>query len=556
MKKSIRHKLTIGFTTVLVVMITSSIISILALIKLNGDYRYAVENYGFAQGYVGQLGTEFGNMTASVRNLILEQDTNEINSIKSQLDQQVNNINQYLELVRGTCVTEEDIRLYNSIENVIDEFRSARQEVIDLAMQNKNSEAYTVLKDKTVPLANQIKLDINSLLQLNIDNCKITVNKAIAIKNLLLLIIISCSIASIIIGVIISKRLSNSICVPLGKMMNIADSLSKGDLSSNVDYKSDDEIGKLAEAFDIMIVNLKNYIYEISNITNEVSNYNLNTHIETEFLGDFSKIKKSVNNIIDLFNKTFLSINNSAEQVARGSTQVSQFAQSLAEGTTDESSIIQELVATVNEISEKVAANAESAKKTDEISENTSEVVLLGNKQMNQVVAAMDDIQQSTNQIQTIVKAIEAISSQTNLLSLNAAIEAARAGEAGAGFAVVADEIGKLADESGNATKDTISLIEKCIEAAHRGADIVKQTSESLNLIVESTKDSKAAIKSIKVSSNRQAESLKQVVEGIEQVSTTMQSSSSISEEGAATAEELSQQAEVLKNLVGQFNLK
>ena len=207
------------------------------------------------------------------------------------------------------------------------------------------------------------------------------------------------------------------------------------------------------------------------------------------------------------------------------------------------------------DISEQIKKNAKEAELANTNMNSIGREANLSNQRMNDMLAAMQDINHNTDEISEIIKTIEDIAFQTNILALNAAIEAARAGEAGKGFAVVADEVRNLASKSAEASQNTAALISKTMEAVENGSEIANQTAESLHTVVNSIDDIVTSIDDISKNSQSQSEAIEQVTQGVEQLSTVTQNNSAASEQSAAAAEELAGQANTMKSLVGRFTL-
>lgn len=216
---------------------------------------------------------------------------------------------------------------------------------------------------------------------------------------------------------------------------------------------------------------------------------------------------------------------------------------------------MEQLAARINEISNQAKDTAGGAQDARGQTHQAGEEISVCNRQMQELMEAMDKIQNSSSEIGKIIKAIEDIAFQTNILALNAAVEAARAGTAGKGFAVVADEVRNLASKSAEASQSTAALIENSTEAVRTGTEIAKHTAETLVHVVSSMQSVISSIDKIAAVSGEQSEAVAQVTEGITQISGVVQSNSATAEESAAASEELSAEAVGLKQLVEQFTL-
>ena len=322
--------------------------------------------------------------------------------------------------------------------------------------------------------------------------------------------------------------------------------LSHGNLSDKVEEsKAKDEIGDLTRALAETVQTLRSYINNISASLAELDKGNLKFDIDIDYVGDFAPIKESFQNTIYKLDNTFRNLNMSAKEVANGSEQMASGAMALAQGATEQASSVEELASTINEINSHVAKNAENAKQTSSQAQITVKELEAGKNHMTQMITAMNQINDSSSEISKIIKTIEDIAFQTNILALNATVEATRAGSAGKGFAVVADEVRNLANKSAEASKNTASLIESTIHSLQEGTDIANQTAESLDRIVLYSEESAKLLLEISKASQEQAAAISQVTQGIDQISSVVHTNSATSEESAATSEELSSQAQL-----------
>ncbi len=362
----------------------------------------------------------------------------------------------------------------------------------------------------------------------------------------------------IIIGVVAAKIIGKGIAEPISNCAKRLELLSEGDLTTPVpEVKEQDEVGVLAKSLATLIRDFKSIVYEIHDCLGSIADGDLSKEIDdTMYPGEFAEIKENMITISEKLNNTLGQIEVATEQVFSGSQQVSSAAQSLAQGATEQASSIQEVAATVNEVSDRVKNTAENANAAKTQSDLSEEKLTECSAQMKEMVEAMNDINEKSAEISKIIKAIEDIAFQTNILALNAAVEAARAGVAGKGFAVVADEVRNLAGKSAEASNNTAALIEASTQSVSDGMKILKVTADTLEQVVEYSEKTAQFVNEITEDAESQSEAIGQIREAVEQISSVVQTTSATSEESAATSEELSSQAQILKTMVEQFNLK
>jgi methyl-accepting chemotaxis protein len=375
--------------------------------------------------------------------------------------------------------------------------------------------------------------------------------------NSLTLVMVLVTVAALAVVIAITVVLVRRMINPIQGILAAADSIAKGDLDIKVESRSEDEIGMLAHTFTYMADNLKSIINDIDHMLGEMGagNFRVVSQAQEKYVGTFEKILYAMQSINRNLSGTLSDINQVSEQVASASDQVSSGAQFLSQGATEQASAVQELFASITEISEKVKQNAAYASEADRLSGDAATDIVESNRHMQVMMDAMNEITNTSNEIGRIIKTIDDIAFQTNILALNAAVEAARAGDAGKGFAVVADEVRNLAGKSAEAAKNTTALIGNALEAIKNGTRVAAETAESLNSVVTKSEGVSDKIREIAVSSEEQSEAVAQVTTGVEQISAVVQTNSATAEESAATSQELSGQAQVLKGLIGKFEI-
>ncbi|MCB1157461.1 MAG: HAMP domain-containing protein [Leptospiraceae bacterium] len=362
---------------------------------------------------------------------------------------------------------------------------------------------------------------------------------------------------SIILFLLISISTFISINRPITRLVETMNRIiQKGDLSLRMENPSNDEIGQVSKALNGMLGSFQSTIEEVNTITTEISSGNLNIQLKNQLKGDFSSIQKSLDMILNVFNELLSEVLNAANQILISSKQVADSSNSLAQGSTEQASSVDQITATLNTIEIQAKNNAKNAEEASDKAKSVKEQALSGNKEMESMLLAMQEISDTSENISKIIKEIDAIAFQTNILALNAAVEAARAGQHGKGFNVVAEEVRNLASRSAMAAKETANLIEGSSKKVNMGTEIAYRTAEVLRKMTEGVIQVTERINNISFASTEQSESVAETSLGINQISQVAMNAAATAEESSAASIELASQAESFRNMVGKFQIR
>ena len=555
----IAKKLTAVFAIIIACFCIAVVATILGMNSVGNSYESFYENSHEAIVRSSNIRIQLQTAIKNVSLATVDSNATNTNAYVSEKEEAMNTVTTELEWFRNNY--EGDLSLLNQFESKMNAVKDLRNKISNMALENtaaSNASAQQLLTGEYNPKVNDAIEDLRSFA----DSVDVLGQKdfdtSIRVRNMLLIVAILLSVAAIVIAVILALMLIRAIVPPIREIQKGMEEIEAGNLNVQLKYESRDELGQLSDSVRGMVDSLKAIIHDEDYLFAEMGNgnFDVQTRIAEKYVGDFTSILTSIVKLRDNLNSTLMQINQSADQVSAGSDQVSSGAQALSQGATEQASSVEELAATINEISGNVKANAENAREASRKAAQVKDQAGESSRRMQEMLSAMTDISSSSGEIGKIIKTIEDIAFQTNILALNAAVEAARAGAAGKGFAVVADEVRNLAGKSADASKNTSALIEGSLHAVDRGTRIANETADALNQVVDGVQSVTVTIDNISRASDDQAVSIGQVTQGIDQISSVVQTNSATAEESAAASEELSGQAQILKNLVGQFRLK
>lgn len=458
----------------------------------------------------------------------------------------------------GELIDEEERDFYNNSMNLWAQYDEADEEMMALAKEGHVEEARAILEGECVDLYNSLNSAFDEIITYNKEGSDEATEESFELYRTAIYLMGGIIVAIIIVGVIFSVVIIRLIKTPISEIENAAIKMAEGDLDVKISYTAKDEMGVLAAQVRSLLHKLQVIIDDENKFLAKMAegDFTVESDCEEEYTGGFRPLLVSFQGIAERLNDTMQQISQSSSRVAGEAEQVSNGAQALAQGSTEQASSVQEFAATINEISNKVKENADNAQQANAMAGSVSTKMNVSNEKMQQMMQAMGDISNCSSEIGKIIKTIEDIAFQTNILALNAAVEAARAGTAGKGFAVVAEEVRSLAGKSAAASQNTAALIENSLRAVENGTQIAGETEQALLQAVNDVNEMTGIIGQISEASSDQAYAISQIMMGIDQISSVVQTNSATAEESAAASEEMSTQAQLMKSLVGRFKLK
>ncbi len=445
---------------------------------------------------------------------------------------------------------------YTEIETIHQELHSLTRTVVDEAGHGSKADARDLLENRLLGKMTEMAVSMDTVaLQKTEQIDRLGLRQTVIT---LVTICISTVAVFVIIAVIFNvfRSVKKEIIHPIEELNEKCLKLRGGILDINFQLEVSNELGELGNTLNTSIAMLKNYIFAIDMAMEDFSQGNFAGDSPIVFEGDFHKIYTSIEQFVIRITGTLLEISDSITHISAGAQELSAGAQDLAHGSSEQTSSIKTLSDAIAKIREQIQHNAAYTRQADDLSIMARDHISNSREHMNQMVSVMEELMEMSEGIKNIIATIESIASETNLLALNASIESARAGAAGKGFAVVANEIGKLAQESSDAVKNTTLLIEKSLDRIEKGKAITENARNAFDEVAGSSQTILEMINKIAAESDKQISETEHIASGIENIASVIQTNAAISQQSAASSEELSSQTEVMTALVQQFKLK
>lgn len=552
----LKFRLLLSYAMVIAICLSASIAALFMLNRIGDNLSSFYRNNYTVTINVWLAKREMQAARGDILNAILESDVEKSAEYIDKAKESLRNMRATFPVIRNSF--KGDIAMVDRVDKRLQEAIVYRDKVFALVETGKTDEAYEVMKSSYIPVLNQMADLLQQIADVAAHNAQDMVKEGEYAQASAITVIMIIMTFSIVSAALLGIYISNSIRKPVKEIEDAAQQLANGQLDGVcVSYTSRDELGKMSDSIRDLISYQKTIIEDISDILGDMSegNFKVQSNVNEYYMGHYDRILVSMWGLRDKLSDTLWRISQSARQVANGSEQVSSGAQILAIGAEEQADSIEKLAIAVNEISEQVRVTKENADKARNQTDRAGAQVSESNQQMQEMISAMNIISERSDEIYKIVKTIQDIAFETNLLALNASVEAARVGELGTGFAVIAREIRSLADKTAMASKNTTALIKESVAAVKNGEKVAHTAADSLLQVIECTKQVIFMVDRIASATENQHKSISNITAEVRQVSDVVQNNASISEELAAASEELSTQTQMLDHMIGQFQL-
>ena len=549
----LRERINYGYKTVITIMLISGLVSVIAIGILFANMNNYVNKVSAADLAVKTCRIDVNIAARNIREMALNDDKSSYANYEETVEKYISDINTQLDTIRKSGVVPKD--LWDEYEDALSEWGSLGYDIMDEIKAGKDQKGTDDILNKCAPALDEAVHIAQKLDTLTDELSVKAVNRTTGWAVIGVASIIICLILASLLTKRVGKLVLESILEPLRAVEDVAKELTEGNLHSALEYHSEDEIGRLAHSMRKSIRILGTYVDDIGRAMKLFSDGDFDVRPEVEWKGDFIGILDSFMAFEQSMSSTVKGIQGVSDEVSTGAEQVAASSNDLADGATNQAAVVEELTASVNNVSEQVEKNSQSAKQISERVDALGNAIVDSNGKMQEMVNAMNEINEASQEIDKIIATINEIANQTNLLALNASIEAARAGEAGKGFAVVANQVNILADQSAEAAKESAVLIETSVNAVQKGMIVAEETAKKLEDVAEGSKIITQQVTGIAEALESQTTEILQINEGIEQINGVVQSNSATSEECAAASQEMSSEADNLREMISRFKI-
>ena len=549
----LQERINYGYRKVIIMMLISGLFSIMVIGVLFANMVHYVENVTAAEQAVKICRINVNAAARNIREMALNNDASDYDSYEQTVERLLTEVDSELKILKKTGVVPD--ANYEEYATALSDWGNIGYSIMEQIKSGDKEEAIDSILNDCTPALNKVVEIAIKLGEMTDEVSNQSAKTTFIFAAAGIVCIIVCLALAWTLTKKTSKKVLETILEPLRAVEAVAKELTDGNLHSTLEYRSEDEIGSLAHSMRKSIRILGSYVDDIDRVMKLFAEGNFDVQPEVEWKGDFVGILNSFMLFEKSMAETIKGIQTVSNEVSSAADQVASSSNDLADGATNQAAVVEELTATVAGVSEQVGKNSQSAKEISGRVDELGNAISESNGKMHEMVDSMHEINEASKEIDKIIATINDIASQTNLLALNASIEAARAGEAGKGFAVVANQVNLLADQSAQAAKESATLIETSVKAVEKGMVIAGQTATQLEEVAESSKIITKEVTNIAETLETQTTEIQQINEGIEQINDVVQTNSATSEECAAASQEMSSEAENLREMIQKFKV-
>ncbi len=558
----IKKRLVLAFAIVISIFVLVAFTVAGSMMFMVKNYDKVLSYYAFPQGDIGMAMNATAEIRSATRAIIGYETRELIDAVKGQRDQSVSDFKYYIEKVRPTMITPEGDACMAAIDEAWEKYHTLENEIVALGDSTDPDQcalAQERMISELTPLYRELDSAMKGLMEVNVQKGA----EAQGILRTLEAVSLGLILVSIVAVVVISMRIASIIATgiekPLQELEERLEEFAHGELSApfpKVDSK--DEIAQMVETAGEMAQRLYSILSDTAGMMEQMAagNFRIRSKVEEQYQGEFKGLLDGVMGMNQQMSLALGEVEIASLQVYEGANHLANAAQDLAEGATEQAATVEEMQATINTLNEGIHSTSNQLDEAYHQAQRYAQVAENSRADMENLMAAMEKISDASEKIGNIIGEIEDIASQTNLLSLNASIEAARAGDAGRGFAVVADQIRTLAEQSAKSAVDSRQLIEASLAEVANGNKVAVNASESLQEVVAGVHSLAESAKEMKEISAGQALTMEQADTGINKIAEVVETNSATAQEASATSQELTAQADSMRDLVSRFEIE